>query len=147
MHYYHLKTTENLRGMPYLFEQNLSIQVFDTDLTFSLPDAFVDPPLQDGWCPPSLQLRRGCEMYLTHISAFVPFLRHSNFDVDHDSLLLDLSMLSLGYQYGDYPECNTSSGADPSTQCFHCTRTILFFSDYDRAGHCIQLNCIFDSLA
>lgn len=77
-------------------------------------------------------------MYLTHISPFVPFLRHSNFDVDHVSPLLGLSMLSLGYQYGDDPECDTSSGADLPTQCFHCTRPIIFFSDY--AGQATAFN-------
>lgn len=123
------QTTYPKLGTPSLPE-HLDTRIFDTDLAFGLPD-FVDSPPQDGWYPSSLQLTRGCELYFAHVSPFVPFLHQPTFDVEHAAPLLILSMLSLGYQYGDDPECDTSSGADLSTRCFHSARSMISFSDQD----------------
>lgn len=123
------QTTGRKLGTP-SFPEHLDTQIFDTDLAFGLPD-FVDSPLQDGWYPSSLQLTRGCELYFAHVSPFVPFLHQPTFDVDHVAPLLVLSMLSLGYQYGDDPEYDTSSSTDLSTRCFHSARAMVSFSDQD----------------
>lgn len=111
---------------------------FNTNLTGfnfnqGLPDSllFMDSPrLQDDWFPSSLQLTRGCELFFTHVSSFVPFLHQSTFDVTKTAPLLVLGMLCLAYQYGEDPECceQAGSGVALSTRCFHRARALISFS-------------------
>lgn len=135
-------TTDRDLVMTSLSEQHLDTPIFNTDLAFSLPDLFVDSPLPlpDGWYPSSLQLSRGCELFFTHVAPFIPFLHQPTFDVESASPLLVLSMLSLGYQYGDDPECDApSSGTDLSTRCFHGARAMISFSDQDTGSENVVL--------
>ncbi|OJJ79150.1 uncharacterized protein ASPGLDRAFT_1064363 [Aspergillus glaucus CBS 516.65] len=111
---------------------------FDTNMTGfnfnqGLPDSllFMDSlRLQDDWFPSSLQLTRGRELFFAHVSPFIPFLHQSTFDVTQTAPLLALSMLCLGYQYGDDPECGdqAGSGVGLSTRCFHRARALISFS-------------------
>lgn len=113
---------------------------FDTNLTgFNFNQGFPDgllfmdsPRLQNDWFPSSLQLTRGCELFFAHVSPFVPFLHQPTFDVTQTAPLLALSMLCLGYQYGEDPECGNQagSGVGLSTRCFHRARALIsFYSD------------------
>ena len=112
---------------------------FDTNMTgfnlhHGLPESLLltmdSPHPQDDWLPSSLQITRGCELFFAHVSHFVPFLHHPTFDIAQAPPLLSLGMLSLGYQYGEDPECGDQegSGVALSTRCFHRARGLVSFS-------------------
>lgn len=70
------------------------------------------------------QIQYGCDLFFTHISPFVPIIHQPTFDTSEAPTGLLLSMLSLGYQYGEDPDCGHSEGSGVvlSTQCFHQAR-------------------------
>lgn len=103
-----------------------------------LPESLVltmdSPRIQDDWIVPSyLQLTRGRELFFAHVAHFVPFFHHPTFDIAQAPHLLALSMLSLGYQYGEDPECGdqAGSGVALATRCFHRARGLVSFSSDD----------------
>lgn len=70
------------------------------------PDGLLSIDLskaQDGWLPSIIQVTRGCELFFTHCSSFLPFLHRATFDVDQVPKHLLLSLLCLGYQHGTDP--------------------------------------------
>ena len=106
---------------------------FHQGLPESLLSTMDSPRIQDDWLPSSLQLTRGFELFFVHVSHFVPFLHHPTFDLSQAPHLLALSMLSLGYQYGEDPECGDQegSGMSLSIRCFHRARGLVSFSSDD----------------
>lgn len=81
---------------------------------------------QGDWLPSPTQITQGCDLFFKHVSHFLPFLHQPTFDATRVPLHLLLSILSLGYQHGEDPECGdqTGSGASLSTRCFHQARAL-----------------------
>ncbi|PKX92282.1 uncharacterized protein P174DRAFT_512924 [Aspergillus novofumigatus IBT 16806] len=71
--------------------------------------------VEDNWIPSAVQITQGCHLFFTHVS----------------SPHLILSILCLGYQYGEDPECSNQagSGAILSARCFNQARSIIAFDD------------------
>lgn len=100
----------------------------------SIPPDISDALLVTGLTPPQeetslspIQVTRGCDLFFTHVSPFVPFIHQTTFDVNQTAPQLILSILSLGYQYGEDPDLGDKegSGANLSTRCFHQARTMI----------------------
>jgi hypothetical protein len=85
------------------------------------------PQLQDDWSPTALQISRGCDLFFTRVSHFLPFLHSPTFDPTQSPPHLVLSMLSLAYQHGEDPESGSQegSGESLSIRCFHQARALL----------------------
>lgn len=83
--------------------------------------------LQDEWSPSPSQMARGLDLYFTYVSHFVPFLHQPTFDATRSTRYLVFSMLSLGYQHGEDPDCGEEahSGESLSMHCFHQARVLL----------------------
>lgn len=89
---------------------------------------FTDPyQIQDDWLPSAAQIERGCDLFFTHCSAFLPFLHQPTFDTTQAPTSLLLSMLCLAYQHGDDPQSGEedASGNLLSKHCFHRARTLI----------------------
>ncbi|KAE8372466.1 fungal-specific transcription factor domain-containing protein [Aspergillus bertholletiae] len=91
---------------------------------------------QGDWSPSPRQITQGCDLFFTHVSHFLPFLHQPTFDTAHTPLHLLLSILSLGYQHGEDPDCGdqAGSGANLSTHCFHQAR-VLATTEEGRTNH------------
>ncbi|POR31070.1 Uncharacterized protein TPAR_08685 [Tolypocladium paradoxum] len=107
---------------------NLNHGVLDTSLSND------PPPLRDDWSPSALQTARGCDLFFTHVSHFVPFLHRPTFDATQAARPLVLSMLCLAYQHDEDPDCGdqAGSGVSLSVRCFHRAR-VLIACDEERA--------------
>jgi hypothetical protein len=115
---------------------------FDTNLASfhvsqGVPDGLLSndtPQFQDEWSPSALQITRGCNLFFTHVSHFVPFLHQPTFDATQIAPHLVLSILCLAYQYGEDPECGdqVGSGVCLSVRCLHRARALIA-SDEGRA--------------
>ncbi|CAI7661446.1 unnamed protein product [Penicillium glandicola] len=82
------------------------------------------PQLQDDWAPTPLQISRGCNLFFTSVSHFLPFLHSPTFDPTRAPPHLVLSMLCLAYQHGEDPECGDQEGSGQTR--------VLLASDEDR---------------
>ncbi len=99
---------------------------FDQDIRDKL--LLGQSPLHDDWYPSDSQKARGCDLFFDHVSCFVPFLHQPTFDTASVSPHLILSMLCLGYQYGEDPDCSSDqvgSGVSLSLRCFHRARALI----------------------
>lgn len=96
-------------------------------------------PMHDAWFPSNSQIARGCQLFFKHCSHFVPFLHQPTFDTTQTPTHLLLSMLCLGYQYGEDPEYvdQTESGPSLSLRCFQRAR-LLIASDEKRAHNSLH---------
>ncbi|KAE8168341.1 fungal-specific transcription factor domain-containing protein [Aspergillus tamarii] len=101
---------------------------FDTNLAgcqFDQGSPGLSPSNDQGdWLPSPTQITQGCDLFFRYVSHFLPFLHQPTFDATHIPLHLLLSILSLGYQHGEDPDCGdeTGSGISLSTRCFHQAR-------------------------
>ncbi|KAH8655298.1 fungal-specific transcription factor domain-containing protein [Xylariales sp. PMI_506] len=89
------------------------------------------PQAQIQWQPSRSQVSRGCDLFFTHVSPFVPFLHRPTFDARQIPSHLLLSILCLGYQYGEDPDCGNQpgSGASLSLHCFEHARGLIAHDD------------------
>ncbi|KAJ5377303.1 uncharacterized protein N7496_004712 [Penicillium cataractarum] len=96
------------------------------DISNALLVTGLTPPQEETSLSP-FQVTRGCDLFFTHVSAFLPFIHQSTFDISQAAPELILGMLSLGYQYGEDPDLGDKegSGASLSTRCFHQARTMI----------------------
>ena len=126
------------------FDANMTGFNFFQNLPENLLLTVDSPRPQDDWLPSSLQLTRGCELFFAHVSHFIPFLHHPTFDIAQAPPLLALSMLSLGYQYCEDPECGDQegSGVALSTRCFHRARGLVLFSSDEGPADAIIDNVV-----
>ncbi|GAW23074.1 hypothetical protein ANO14919_126240 [Xylariales sp. No.14919] len=125
---------------------------FDADMAgFNFISAMTDktpsnspPQLQEDWAPSPLQYARGCELFFTHVAHYVPFIHYSTFDQSQIPSYLLLSMLCLGYQYGDDPDCEyeTGTGASLSRRCFRRARGYLATIEEDEEETTQQLSLV-----
>ncbi|CAI7660606.1 unnamed protein product [Penicillium bialowiezense] len=85
------------------------------------------PQLQGDWSPTPLQISRGCDLFFSRVSHFLPFLHSSTFDPTQAPPHLVLSLLCLAYQHGEDPECGEQEGSGESfsIRCFHQARALL----------------------
>ena len=85
------------------------------------------PQVQDDWCVSITQRARGCELFFDHVTRYLPFIHQPTFNASQTDRRLLLGMISLGYQYGEDPDCGelAGSGARLSIQCFHQARALL----------------------
>lgn len=107
----------------------------DTNLgEFNLNQPILDrlspndiPELQNDWSPTALQISRGCDLFFSRVSHFLPFLHSPTFDPTRSPPHLVLSLLSLAYQHGEDPECGDQEGSGESfsIRCFHQARALL----------------------
>ncbi|KAE8368077.1 fungal-specific transcription factor domain-containing protein [Aspergillus caelatus] len=101
---------------------------FDTNLAgcqFGQGSPGLSPSNDQGdWLPSPTQITQGCDLFFKYVSHFLPFLHQPTFDATHIPLHLLLSILSLGYQHGEDPDCGdqVGSGASLSIRCFHQAR-------------------------
>lgn len=124
----HSNASVNPTGIPHV--------PFDTGLAnFSFDQWSPDPLLsldglsqiQEDWMPSSAQTSRGCDLFFTHVSNFLPFVHQPTFDTTTVARPLLYSMLCLAYQYGEDPDCGAEpgSGSTLSMRCFHRARTLI----------------------
>lgn len=128
-----LKPTDHLE--PQLHPMTTQNDPLDTNLDeFNFNQPILDrlspndiPQLQDDWSPTALQISRGCDLFFTRVSHFLPFLHPPTFDPTKSPPHLVLSMLSLAYQHGEGPECGDQEGSGESfsIRCFHQARAVL----------------------
>ncbi|CAG8919135.1 unnamed protein product [Penicillium salamii] len=85
------------------------------------------PQLQDDWSPTALQISRGCDLFFSRVSHFLPFLHAPTFDPTQSPPHLVLSLLALAYHHGEDPECGEQEGSGESfsIRCFHQARALL----------------------
>ncbi|KAJ5537453.1 hypothetical protein N7513_010639 [Penicillium frequentans] len=83
---------------------------------------------QSQWYPSMQQILRGCCLFFTHVSPFLPFIHKATFDPCQARSSLVLSVLSLGFQYGEDPDLGKESGTGTqlSKMCFHQAQALLF---------------------
>ncbi|KAF2014507.1 hypothetical protein BU24DRAFT_433836 [Aaosphaeria arxii CBS 175.79] len=83
--------------------------------------------IQDEWMPSSLQQLRGCDLFFTYASNFLPFLHQPTFQASRAARPLLLGILCLGYQYGEDPDAGdeAGSGSALSLRCFHRARALI----------------------
>lgn len=81
----------------------------------------------DDWFPSDAQVARGCHLFFTHISPFIPFIHQQTFRPSETSNCLLLGVLSLAYQHGQDPERAEDGDSGPalSQRCFHRARALL----------------------
>ncbi|KAI0532253.1 fungal-specific transcription factor domain-containing protein [Xylaria digitata] len=125
---------------------------FDADMAgFNFISAITDknpssspPQLQEDWAPSPFQYARGCELFFTHVAHYVPFIHYSTFDQSQTPLYLLLSMLCLGYQYGEDPDCEyeTGTGARLSRRCFRRARACIATIEEDEEEATQQLSLV-----
>ncbi|KAH8587661.1 fungal-specific transcription factor domain-containing protein [Bisporella sp. PMI_857] len=113
-------------SQPVSFNANLA----NLNINQGIPESLVSnklPQFQDEWSPSALQITRGCDIFFTHVSHFVPFLHQPTFDATQIAPHLVLSILCLAYQYGEDPECGdqVGSGVSLSERCFHRARALI----------------------
>jgi hypothetical protein len=88
-----------------------------------------DYQLQDqrGWTPSTQQVVRGCEVFFTQVSHFVPFLHGPTFNAARAEEHLTLSVLCLAYQHTEDPDCvdQVGSGTSLSVWCFQRARMLV----------------------
>jgi hypothetical protein len=128
-----LKSTDQLE--PRIHPMNNQNDPLDTSMDeFNFNQPIFDrlspndiPQLQDDWSPTALQISRGCDLFFTRVSHFLPFLHSPTFDPTQSPPHLVLSMLSLAYQHGEDPECGNQEGSGESfsIRCFHRARALL----------------------
>lgn len=128
-----LKPTDHLE--PQLHPMTTQNDPLDTNLDeFNFSQPILDrlspndiPQLQVDWSPTTLQISRGCDLFFTRVSNFLPFLHSPTFDPTQSPPHLVLSMLSLAYQHGEDPECGDQEGSGESfsIRCFHQARALL----------------------
>lgn len=121
---------------------SFDIQWPSFDFNQDIPDRLLsnDPPrLHDDWYPSVSQTTEGCDLFFTYVSHFVPFLHQPTFDATLVAPHLVLSMLSLGYQYGEDPDRSdqVGSGARLSARCYHQAR-VLIATEEESADDAIQ---------
>ncbi|KIM94631.1 hypothetical protein OIDMADRAFT_207300 [Oidiodendron maius Zn] len=94
------------------------------------------PHFQENWSPSALQITRGCDLFFTHVSHFVPFLHQPTFYATEIAPHLTLSILCLAYQYGEDPECGEQerSGISLSVRCFHRARALITSDEWRADG-------------
>ena len=63
------------------------------------------PQVQDDWCVSITQRARGCELFFDHVTRYLPFIHQPTFNASQTDRRLLLGMISLGYQYGEDPDC------------------------------------------
>lgn len=99
---------------------------------FRWPSNHTSPTVED-WFPSQSQIARGCQLYFAHVSHFIPFLHQPTLDLSRVERYLALSILSLGFQYGQDPDCGDQEGSGTalSTRCFHQARHMLNLEDSD----------------
>ncbi|KAJ5082141.1 hypothetical protein N7532_011184 [Penicillium argentinense] len=87
--------------------------------------------LPNDWFPTAHQVARGCDLFFAYVSPFVPFLHRPTFDASQVPPHLILSILSLGFQHGEDPECGNQigSGAELSLHCFHRARSLILSNE------------------
>ncbi|KAF2970476.1 hypothetical protein GQX73_g3094 [Xylaria multiplex] len=122
---------------------------FDADMAgFNFISAITDknpsnspPQLQEDWAPSPFQYSRGCELFFIHVAHYVPFIHYSTFDRSQIPLYLLLSMLCLGYQYGEDPDCEyeIGTGARLSRRCFRRARVCIATIEEDEEEATQQL--------
>ena len=81
----------------------------------------------DDWFPSDTQITRGCCLFFTYISPWVPIIHQPTFSPSATANSLLLSVLSLAYQHGEDPERagEDESGAALSHRCFHRARALI----------------------
>ncbi|OAA64574.1 Transcription factor [Niveomyces insectorum RCEF 264] len=104
--------------MSFLFEPNAA-----AGFNFDLSPLFQDT----GWYPSPAQVDEGCSLFFTHVAFFVPILHQPTFDAGQAPRRLILAMLSLGYQYGEDPDCyhEQDSGVRLSMRCLQQALSLL----------------------
>jgi hypothetical protein len=116
---------------------NVNQDIYESVLSNNLPQ------LQDNWSPSAQQITRGCNLFFTHVSHFVPFLHQPTFDVTLAAPHLVLSILCVAYQHGEDPECGdqVGSGVTLSTRCFHRARALITSNEEraDRLTHTVMM--------
>ncbi|KZZ92579.1 Transcription factor [Moelleriella libera RCEF 2490] len=82
---------------------------------------------RDQWTVSDSQIRRGSELFFTHVSSFVPFLHLPTFDAASVAQHLLYSMVCLAYQYGEDPDTGDreGTGAALSERCFRYACTMI----------------------
>ncbi|KAJ5999587.1 hypothetical protein N7451_007397 [Penicillium sp. IBT 35674x] len=82
---------------------------------------------QSEWSPSMQQILRGCCLFFTHVSPFLPFIHKATFDPCQARSSLVLGILSLGYQYGEDPDLGNRSGTGTqlSRMCFYQAQALL----------------------
>ncbi|OIW25769.1 hypothetical protein CONLIGDRAFT_582201 [Coniochaeta ligniaria NRRL 30616] len=125
------------------FDQNLGVFNFNLDSPERLVSNSLSTLPDASWFPSTIQVAHGCTLFFNHVSHFVPVLHKPTFDMTSASRPLVLAMLSLGYQYGQDPECaeDRESGARLSSRCFHRGR-VLVASDDDDAPDDMEHNVV-----
>lgn len=105
---------------------------FSESTALRWPSNHTSPSVED-WFPSPSQIARGFQLYFAHVSHFVPFIHEPTFDISRVESYLALSILSLGYQYGDDPDCGDreGSGTALSARCFHQARHMIALEDGD----------------
>jgi hypothetical protein len=105
---------------------------FNDSTIFRWPSNHTSPTVED-WFPSPSQTARGFQLYFSHVSHFIPFLHQPTFDVSGVESHLALSILSLGFQYGEDPDCGDrdGSGTALSARCFHQARHMIALEDED----------------
>lgn len=113
------------------FDQNLGVFNFDLDSPERLMSNSLSTLPDTSWFPSTIQVAHGCTLFFSHVSHFVPVLHKPTFDMTSAPRPLILAMLSLGYQYGQDPECaeDRDSGARLSSRCFHRGRVLVASDD------------------
>ncbi|KGO75756.1 Transcription factor, fungi [Penicillium italicum] len=96
------------------------------DISNALLVTGLTPPQEETSLSP-FQVTRGCDLFFTHVSPFLPFIHQSTFQFSQATPELILGMLSLSYQYGEDPDLGDKegSGVSLSTRCFHQARTMI----------------------
>ncbi|KAK5045431.1 hypothetical protein LTR84_009295 [Exophiala bonariae] len=99
---------------------------FNDSTIFRWPSNHSSPTVED-WFPSESQTARGLELFFAHVSHFIPFLHRPTFDVSRVERYLALSILSLGFQFGQDPDCGDreGSGSSLSIRCFHQARHMI----------------------
>ncbi|WXC61787.1 hypothetical protein SNK03_007660 [Fusarium graminearum] len=99
---------------------------------------------QIDWHPSNMQIKTGCELYFKHVSHFLPFLHRPTFNSTDITSHLLLSMLCIGYQYDEDPDCNNQqgSGVELSERCFHRARALVSGEKYRTDGSTHNLSIV-----
>ncbi|KAI1120711.1 fungal-specific transcription factor domain-containing protein [Nemania abortiva] len=126
------------------FDADMAGFNFISTITDQSPSNSPPQSQDDGWAPSASQSARGCELFFTHVAHYVPFIHYSTFDHSQIPLYLLLSMLCLGYQYGEDPECEipTGTGARLSRRCFRRARAYISTIEEDEEETMQQLSLV-----
>lgn len=118
---------ENTQSQPSVFTSTFDDLGALSQVSPSRWSAAGSPQMQDDWNVSNTQIARGTDLFFTHLSPTLPFIHQPTFEPDRADKRLLLSMLALGYQYGEDPDYGeqSGSGAKLSLQCFHRARVFL----------------------